>query len=104
MDWVVKKGYIQPYKKGVHLWFDGKTQWLIWNITGTATVPRPIKDDEWKYHVTDIRLDTLKKDFWEAVRNVKEELQKQSSGMVPGDGEWVWLYDGNNLEKNQSRK
>lgn len=63
-----------------------------------------IKDEQWKYHIQDLRPDTLKKYFQEAVKNLKEDLQSRSLGVVPGDGGWIWSYDGNNLEENQSRK
>ncbi len=51
MDWAVKTGTIQAQKKGLHIVKDGKTLWLIWNLTDSVTVPRPIKDEQWKYHV-----------------------------------------------------
>ena len=72
-DWAVKTGYLQPYQKGLHLIQDKKTLWLIWNITGTMTVPRPIEDENWKYHV-------------DISSELPEETKKQIENILAADG------------------
>ena len=51
MDLAVKIGYLQPYKKGLHLVKDDKTLWPVYNLTDSVTVPHTIKDNDWKYYV-----------------------------------------------------
>lgn len=73
MDLAVKTGYLQPYKKGLHLVKDDKTLWLIFNLTDSVTAPRPIKDDEWKYHI-------------ELSPDLPEETRKQLENILKADG------------------
>ena len=73
MEWAAKTGTIQIQKKGLHIIKDGKTLWLIWNLTDSVTVPRPIQDDQWKYHI-------------ELSPDLSPEVKKQLENILKADG------------------